>query len=210
MTQPEPSHYRLGAKLRALRMKRGISVRTFAAQVGFSPSFISQLEADAVSPSIASLEKIAGALGVTLGQLFSSLERNSKARMIVRRDARAIYTSSWSNSTVAVLADPTPERTMSAMELVIAPGGMSSKRPEARPYDTLALLHQGSLVLILESGEEHLDPGDTVYLPAGTPCSWQNRSDGPAVLHLVSTTSRADLVREVIAPTHGADSSEER
>lgn len=203
----EPVSYRLGAKLRALRAQRGLSVRTFATQVGFSPSFISQLESDLVSPSIASLEKIAGALGVTLGQLFSSLERTTEARMIVRHRGRLIYTSSWSNSTVAVLADPAPERSISAMELELAPGGMSGRHPEARPHDTLAILLRGNLVLILEASEELLEPGDTVYLSAGTPCAWVNRSAEPAVLHLIGTTSRADLVREVVALPQASDAS---
>ncbi|WP_371879132.1 helix-turn-helix domain-containing protein [Candidatus Chloroploca mongolica] len=46
-------------------------------QYGFSPSFIAQIEADVASPSLASLEKIASALGVTRGQLLSSLEHNA-------------------------------------------------------------------------------------------------------------------------------------
>jgi transcriptional regulator with XRE-family HTH domain len=195
MPPPEPITHRLGAKLRSLRLQRGISVRTFAAEVGFSPSFISQLEADQVSPSIASLEKIAGALGITLGELFSSLERQRAPRTIVRSTERTAYVSGWSNSTVTVVTDPAHERSMSAMELVIAPGGMSSRRPEARAYDTMAILHRGSLVLVLDDGEQLLTPGDSVYLLAGTPCSWVNRSEDAAVLLLCSAIGRADLGR---------------
>lgn len=207
MQQSESTSLRLGAKLRDLRMQRGISVRTFAAQVGFSPSFISQLEADVVSPSINSLEKIAGALGVTLGQLFSSLEGNVTPRIVVRHDDRASYTSTWSNSTVAMLTDPAPERNMSAMEIIIAPGGMSSRKPEARHHDTIALLRAGTLVLVLDTGEELFAPGDTAYFTAGTAFAWVNRSTTDATLLLVGVTGRVDLARDVVAPGREADTS---
>lgn len=61
-----------GPKLRELRVKRGLSLRTLTARTGFSPTFISRLEADTVSPSLASLERVADELGDTLGRLFTS------------------------------------------------------------------------------------------------------------------------------------------
>jgi transcriptional regulator with XRE-family HTH domain len=206
MQRPEPNSLRLGAKLRDLRVRQGLSVRTFAAQVGFSPSFISQLEADLVSPSINSLEKIAGGLGITLGQLFSSLEQDTPARIVVRYDERPTFVSTWSNSKVSILADPSPDRKLSAMEIIIGPGGMSSRKPEARPHDTIALLRAGTLVLSSRFGEEMLAPGDTAYFAAGTPFAWANRSDSDATLVLVGITGRADLARDIVASPSEADS----
>ncbi len=201
MQPPESSHHRLGAKLRDLRMQRRLSVRTLAAQVNFSPSFISQIESDAASPSIASLEKIAAALGVTLGQLFSSLEHNDTVRTVVRRDDRATYTSTWSQTTVAVLTDCSSERSLSAVELVIAPGGVSSRRPEIRAHDTFATVLAGNLTLSTEAGESVLEPGDSAYLSDGMAFAWANRSDMPARLLLVGTSGHVDLVQDVLAHT---------
>lgn len=206
--QRSESSLRLGAKLRDLRVRHGLSVRVFAAQVGFSPSFISQLEADQVSPSINSLEKIAGALGVTLGQLFSSLEEHAAARIVVRQQERATYVSSWSNSTVSMLTDATPERTMTAMEIVIAPGGMSSRKPEPRLHDTIALLRAGTLMLQLDSGAEQFAPGDTAYFPSGTAFAWFNRSESDAILLLVAVTGRVDFARDLVAAQQGASGAE--
>lgn len=205
MTPPEPVSYRLGTKLRTLRTQRGLTVRAFAAQIGFSPSFISQLEADLVSPSIASLEKISTALGVTLGQLFSSLERTVTPRMIVRAGERITYTSNWSNTTVTVLSDSAPGRTLSAMELIIEPGGLSSRHPEARPHDTLALLQSGTLLIVFERHEEHMAQGDTAYILAGASCSWVNRSETPAVLLLLSANGRIELPRGAATDPGDAD-----
>jgi len=205
MQPVEGVHQRLGAMLRELRTQRGLSVRTLAARVGFSPSFISQIEADTASPSIASLEKIAAALGVTLGQLFSSLEQNAAARTVLRQSERPTYTSTWSQSTITLLSDPSPERRLSAVEIVIAPGGMSSRRPEARAHDTFATVSAGTLTLITEGDETLLEPGDSAYLTAGAAFAWANRSDDPATLLLVGSSGRVDLLQDVLAHTGGTD-----
>jgi transcriptional regulator with XRE-family HTH domain len=57
---------RIGEVLRQLRERQGLSLRTLAGRAGFSASFLSQLENGQVSPSIASLDRIAAELGVTL------------------------------------------------------------------------------------------------------------------------------------------------
>jgi transcriptional regulator with XRE-family HTH domain len=189
----------LGARLRELRVQRGLSVRTLAAQVGFSPSFISQVEADAASPSISSLEKIATALGVTLGQLFTSLEHHAAARTVIRRAERSTYTSLWSQATLSVLTDSAPERTLGAIELMIEPQGMSSKRLDARPYDSFALVLAGAVTLVLEAEETLLDPGDSAYVPADTPFAWVNRGELPATLLMVGTSGRVDLVQDALS-----------
>ena len=42
----------IGEHIRRLRLEHRLSVRAFAAQTGFSPSFISQLENGQVTPSL--------------------------------------------------------------------------------------------------------------------------------------------------------------
>ena len=63
----------VGERIRQLRLDLGMSVRTLATQTGFSPSLISQVEHSQVMPSIGSLERIALALGVSLGEFFTAL-----------------------------------------------------------------------------------------------------------------------------------------
>ena len=76
--EPPPQGVKIGGRVRQLRAEHGLSLRALAARTGFSPSFISQLEADLVAPSIPSLEKIARVLGVTLTQFFSALEEPAR------------------------------------------------------------------------------------------------------------------------------------
>jgi len=187
----------LGGRLRELRTERRLSLRTLATRTGFSPSFISQMEADAVSPSLASLGKIAGELGVTLSQLFTSLE--SAPRTVVHRGERPSYESVWSRSIVEVLADAVPGRKMSAVQVTVAPGGASGRRPAPSPHDTFALVLSGALVLTTEEGGVELGEGDAAYVQEGAAFSWENRGEEPARLLVVGTEGRTDVVTGLLA-----------
>ena len=60
----------IGARLRARRMARGISLRQFARDLEVSASFISQLETGKAQPSVATLFAICAALDIATDDLF--------------------------------------------------------------------------------------------------------------------------------------------
>src|SRR3989304_5431513 len=60
----------LGARLRRLRLERGLTMKEVARRAALTESFISQLERDRVNPSVASLQRLTAALGTPLGRLF--------------------------------------------------------------------------------------------------------------------------------------------
>lgn len=61
----------LGHRLRILRERAGISQRELARRAGVTNASVSQVENNRVSPSVASLRKIVGALGLSLAEFFS-------------------------------------------------------------------------------------------------------------------------------------------
>ena len=73
------SSVNVGGRIRQLRLGLGMSVRALAAKTGFSPSLISQAENGQVTPSIGSLERIAMALGVSLGKFFARARDQHRA-----------------------------------------------------------------------------------------------------------------------------------
>ncbi len=60
----------IGARLRAARRGRGLSVRGLARDIGVSASLISQIETDKSSPSVSTLYSITTALGISIEDLF--------------------------------------------------------------------------------------------------------------------------------------------
>lgn len=65
----EGTRQAFGRRVRALREQRGISLRKFALTVGINKSFLVDIEYGRRSPTLDTMEKIAGGLGVSLSYL---------------------------------------------------------------------------------------------------------------------------------------------
>jgi transcriptional regulator with XRE-family HTH domain len=177
----------LGELLRQLRTERSFSVRTLATRAGFSPSFVSQVELSQASPSIASLERLAAALGVTLGDFFREPAGSGPA--ITRSGKRRPLTSWWSRARIEPLTPPGAGRPFEVMLITIAAGGSSGKRLHAHPGHQFAIVLDGQLRLTLGDGVQLLARGDGVTFDADTPHRWENSGTRPAQLIIVSSRS---------------------
>jgi transcriptional regulator with XRE-family HTH domain len=65
------SPQRLGVKIRRLRKKHGMTQAALAAKAGVHRIYVAQIEGQTKVPSIATLEKLAKALGVKVGRLLA-------------------------------------------------------------------------------------------------------------------------------------------
>jgi transcriptional regulator with XRE-family HTH domain/quercetin dioxygenase-like cupin family protein len=68
----------IGERLREERMRRGVSVRGLAREIGVSASLISQIETEKSTPSVSTLYAMTSALGISIEDLFHSRELNSR------------------------------------------------------------------------------------------------------------------------------------
>ena len=67
----------LGAKIRELRIKRGLSQAKLSESAGVSDEYISRIERARKSPSLKTVEQIGIALGVSIKDLFDFDEENT-------------------------------------------------------------------------------------------------------------------------------------
>lgn len=65
----------IGARVRALRTERGLSMRDLAAEAGVSQPFVSKLENGQQLPSVPTVYALAAALGTTPGALLAPADR---------------------------------------------------------------------------------------------------------------------------------------
>lgn len=173
----------LGNSLRFLRDQQGISLRALAERTDFSASFLSQIENGQCSPSISSMEKIANALGVTLGQFF--LSANQQKVNIVRASDRAHLALDWSRAEIASLGSLHGSQFRASM-LIIKPGGLTGKHATPSISDEFAMVFEGSVILKLQDAEQVLERGDSLTVTAGTDRQWRNESDQLAEILVIS------------------------
>jgi quercetin dioxygenase-like cupin family protein len=189
---PKPSlvkpEVHVGDIVRHLRRTHHLSVRTLANKCGFSPSFISQVELRQASPSIASTERIASALGVTLGEFFRAVDPPLPA--IIRSNARSVVQSEWSRAKIEALGPFNQDSQLEPMVVTIQPGGKSGHKPYVRRAEQLAVVLRGTVELTLEEEMHDLKQGDAAGIPANSRHCWRNKSKRPAQI-LIVTAHRA-------------------
>ncbi len=178
----------VGEHVRRLREHAGISLRALAARTDFSPSFISQLENGLVSPSIGSMEKIADALGVTLGEFFAAAA-GGEGGLVVRADERQALASGWSNAEIASLSPMRLGRQMEASLITLNPGARSGKHPYPHLREEFALVIAGEVQLTLGPDTHRLKTGDAVTILPRELRLWENRSRRPARVLVVTSRS---------------------
>jgi uncharacterized cupin superfamily protein len=161
-------------------------MRTLATKSGFSPSLISQVEHGQVTPSIGSLERIAIALGVSLGKFF--IESDPNTTRLVRASARPQLISTWSPVSIEALGPLDGMGMLEPIMLNLAPGGRSGIFPAAPEGEKFALLITGEVTLTLGDEVHVLRAGDAITFAPATPHQWENSSAGPA--HVVIVTRR--------------------
>jgi len=178
---------RLSKAVRSLREERGLSVRTLAKAAGFSASFISQIEHGLASPSIASMEKIAAALGVTLSEFFAVDTDHRSASVIVRNGEGYELASEWSQATLRVLGPSWEGHTLDPVLLTLDPGGRSGAQPTGHSGVEFAIVLSGMVELHLDEVIHDMHPGDSVHLAPQTPHVWRNSTDRQVRILLVSS-----------------------
>lgn len=163
-----------------------MSLRTLARQTGFSPSFMSQVENGKVSPSINSMEKIATAVGVTLGDFFAAATGGAGG-LVLRVADRPTLSSGWSNAEIEALNAPGAVARLEAMLITLRPGGRSGKHPYAHPREEFAFVVQGEVTLTLGPEEHRLRRGDAATILPGELRLWRNEARRPARVMIIAS-----------------------
>jgi XRE family transcriptional regulator, regulator of sulfur utilization len=165
---------RIGSRLKAERQRLGMSLRAFAERTGFSASFISQVELDQASPSLASLAKLAHALGIGLPALLSDGAPAAEAPPVVRARERQALRSQWSRASVSSLLPAGAEDRLVVVLVELEPGGRSGNPGSAIVGREFAFCVKGAVTLKVGDTEHRLGPGDSVSYDATPGPRWSN------------------------------------
>jgi transcriptional regulator with XRE-family HTH domain len=151
----------VGKQVRRLRLGAGLSLRSLAGRTSFSPSFISQVENGQVSPSIASMEKIAAVLGVTLGEFFSGVAASADPQLVRAKD-RPQAQSAWSQASIAMLSQMGRGHALEPLLITLEPQGRSAKHPAAPGREEFVFVLEGEVTTTLGPDQLTLRPGDAL------------------------------------------------
>jgi transcriptional regulator with XRE-family HTH domain len=172
---PAPTDLDLGARLRALRRSNRLTLRQLADRAAITESFLSQVERGVASPSIATVQRIAHALGLSIAELFterptSSLVRRSERNRISYPGLRAVdeFLTSAPNGRLQVILS------------TIEPGGGTGEEPYTHDSDEEVVIVLDGRLDVWVGAEHHvLHEGDALTLASRLPHRNTNRGDRP-------------------------------
>jgi transcriptional regulator with XRE-family HTH domain len=150
-----------------------------------SPSFISQVENNQISPSLISFVQLCNALGESPAALLDDKpkktgwlikKRNGSSRPLLKEDGLAVFN---------VIGNGTYPRDSVANIAVIEPHTQFKKHFLLHKGKEFIHILKGQVSLIVDGVEESVGAGDSVFLKDEVPSLWKNEMEEPAELLII-------------------------
>ncbi len=162
----------VGQRVRLVREEKGLTPKDVAQRTGLEAAYLTQIEADQISPPLGVLIKIAKALDMKLGRFISSGE--AKPFTVVRKDERRVvsrYTSAQGNAygyTYESLAPDKKDRHMEPFMVTLVPSKAKKELSTHAGQEFLYVL-EGVMEVALGDYTDVLYPGDSIYYDSEVP-----------------------------------------
>jgi len=174
----------IGPSLRALRKQRGLSLRALAALCGLSANTISLVERGKTSPSVATLHRLATALGVSMPFFFE--EKEQRDVVFVKADRRA---RTRSDSVIMEnLGSGLRDQTMEPLLVSLQPGAGSGDEPIVHLGHEFVFCLEGEIEYKIRGHRYLLAAGDSLIFEAHLPHRWRNTGDSSSTILLILQT----------------------
>jgi len=175
----------IGSTIRTIRKRKKITIAQICAETGLSQGFMSQVETNKTSPSIATLDSIAGALRVPLAYLL--MKKDERMNVIRKEDRRTTTTGSEQ----LIVEHLCSTKNLKLRLVEFPPGASTGESPHAHPGEEVHMVVRGKV--LAEQGEDSavLEEGDSFSWNACTPHRVTNIGDETSLV-LVAVHTEPD------------------
>ena len=165
----------IAGAVRARRLAAGLTMRELAARAGMSQPFLSNLENSRAMPSIATLYKIANALGVSPREFLP--DARSRAQLVRHGEGATGPVSDEPGSATTRVVSGAPGRLVDAHTYVAPPGAPMGDWFEHDGEDLLYVV-RGALRVELGDGQTFdLEARDVLWYEGSVPHRWTQIGD---------------------------------
>jgi transcriptional regulator with XRE-family HTH domain len=163
---------RIGSKLRAARTAHGYTLDQLALATGLTKGFLSRVERDETSPSVASLITLCEVMSIEVGSLFSTPD----VALVRREEAPAINLGGTGVN--ELLMTPRSQSKLQLVHSTVEPGGSGGDALYTLNCEVEVLyVLKGAVELRFSDRVQKLEAGDALTFPGGEPHTWANSSD---------------------------------
>jgi transcriptional regulator with XRE-family HTH domain len=172
----------IGTKIKELRTKLGISQKELAERVDLTPSFISQLENNQISPSLNSFLQICSALGVSPSVLWEKSTGDIEEWLLRKEKIESNLLSEEKGFKIFnIIKNGKHSSNIAVME----PHTKMKKDFFVQQGKELIYVLKGCVSIVRGGKEAILNEGDSVYFKEEHPSVWKNEEDDEAELLIV-------------------------
>ena len=174
---------KIGERLKRLRMINSLTQEELASRADLTKGYISQLENDATSPSIATLKDILDVFGVSMQEFFSE---TTDEDIVYGKDARVQATDDDDKIKVELLVPGAQNRELDPVLVTLDPGGEMDEQPfhEGEEFGFVLL---GKIQLRLDDRLYTVKKDECFYFTSDKKHAVKNIGRGPAKILWVVT-----------------------
>ncbi len=168
-----PVELDIGSKIKKLRIAKGLRQEDVARMTDLSLSMISQVENNRVSPSIATLKKIAHSLGKNTSFFLEDEENASQPCVVLKKNDRKLWLLSPRIQFYLLTPSLSKDKKIELMWNVIKTGG-SMETPYVHEGEECGVVIRGKLEFTIGNQSCLLEEGDSIYFDCSIPHQWKN------------------------------------
>lgn len=181
MKKTEPDKkipYRFGEKLRAVRERKGYTLKTVATRAGVSESLVSQIERNKVSPAIDTLLALADVLDINVEFLFDEFRHNRPVKIIRSGERRIVEEDAVRYEELAKPAEKDDTHSIESYMIMIPPGEQTGRGSYGHLGCEMGFIIEGKAGFKYESRFYELEAGDSISFSASAPHTLSNIGEG--------------------------------
>jgi transcriptional regulator with XRE-family HTH domain len=177
----------LGLRLRTLRLNKGFTLRGLARRAGCSASFLSQIELNQGSPTVANLQKICRALQFPVSDVLREEVRLQEPQMVRISSESNPIAMRWHKAQLRyVLAQSIPAQ-FTMLVLKLEPGAEIPERSANRSINELAVVLNGEVELRVGGQAFRLAGQQGLYFNLSSSHQWKNVGTAMAEILMVNS-----------------------
>jgi len=176
----------VGARLRMLRAGAGLSIRALAEMSGLNVNTLSLIENGKTSPSVSTLQQLAGALGMPVTEFFVT-EMGDKTVVFQKDSGRP--KALFEHGTMEDLGAGMSRFGAEPLIVTLEAGADSGQNPIVHTGREFVYCLSGRVSYTVDSETYALETGDSLFFEAYLPHRWKNVDTTPSRVLLVLCSS---------------------
>lgn len=174
----------IGQRLKAVRTKAALSQRELAKRSGVTNGFISQIEKNQVSPSVASLRKVLAGIPMSLASFFT--DETALDSEVVFRAADMPDLGSHPIS-YRLVGHSRANRAIGMLQEILPPGADTGDDMLSHDGEECGIIIKGQVEVTIGEQIHLLGAGDGYYFDSRTPHRFRNVNEQECVLISANT-----------------------